>query len=187
MANELSEFLARLRSMTDTGADDYTVNSTSYWTDTQLTSRLEQYRSHINHEALAMEPNYISGGSIEYKRYLSRYRNFSGETDFIVQDADGGTISSDNYSLDPVNGVVTFNSDTGGSTYYATGYIYNLNRAAATVWREKAAHYARRIDFKTDNHSISTSQLIDNALKMAKRYESAEGVKSIRMVRNDVA
>ena len=74
------------------------------------------------------------------------------------------------YTTDYYRGLVTFAADTGGSAYYLTGRTFDLNSAAADIWRQKAAHYAGEFTFSTDNHRIEKGALINNALKMAQVY-----------------
>ena len=66
-----------------------------------------------------------------------------------------------------------------------TGYVYNVEMAAAKVWDQKAALYATQFDFSTDNHSIKKSQVIMQCKEMARYYQSQAGVIQVEMVRSD--
>jgi hypothetical protein len=66
-----------------------------------------------------------------------------------------------------------------------TGRSYNVNLAAADVWRKKAAHYATAYDVSTDNHSLKRSQLIQHCQVMAREFEARGGPASVTMERGD--
>jgi hypothetical protein len=59
-------------------------------------------------------------------------------------------------------------------TSWTRGYT-TLNEAAATVWRQKAATVASRVDWHSDNHNISASQEYEHCLKMAEHYNTLSG------------
>ena len=88
--------------------------------------------------------------------------------------------------MDYVNGVITFGTSTGGSVLYLTGRSYDMNQAAAEIWRHKASHYVAAYDVRTDNTSLSRSQLMAHCVKMADYYESLGGVSNTMIYRSDV-
>jgi hypothetical protein len=90
----------------------------------------------------------------------------------LVYDYLGGTISASSYSFNQLLGRVTFAANQSGSARMIGGTAYDLNAAAADVWRTKASHYAVAYDMSTDNHNLSRSQLHKQALSMAGMYAS---------------
>ena len=80
----------------------------------------------------------------------------SGTAVFTVQQYNGGTAPA--YTADYNTGVITFTADTEGTAYMLTARSYDVNAAAAEVWRNKAANAAKYFDFSTDNHSVKKSQ-----------------------------
>jgi hypothetical protein len=70
-----------------------------------------------------------------------------------------------------------------------TGSSYDLQSAAADVWRRKASHVApTSFDFSTDNHSVSRSQVYQHCLEMAEFYEDrgANSIQVVPMFRSDL-
>jgi len=107
---------------------------------------------------------------------------------FYVQDGTGAVQGTSAYTPDYRRGVVQFAADTSGTTYYLTGRSYDLDAAAADVWRRKASHYASSFDFSTDNHSVTRSQVYAHCLEMASFFEAKSGdaVTTINMYRGDM-
>lgn len=187
----LADLYIELRSMTEAGTADYTLNGETYWDDATLHNVLDSYRKDIYHELLTPVEEVDSGGTAVWKNYYTGYENLEntsgGTSIFYVQDAVGDTVGTANYSTDYQRGVVAFVQNTGGSTYYFTGRSYDLNAAAADIWRRKASHTANAFSFSTDNHRVDRGKLHDQYIKMAEMYENRGGnsVTTIQMWRND--
>lgn len=181
----MTHILLRLREMTDSGTADYTVNGSAYWTDDQLQAYADQQRQRRFDAPLQYIPQYISGTTI-YQEYVAADGWVEGTAGsaFVVRDADGSAVTA--YSLNATTGDVTFDSDTNGSAYYATYTAYDMERAAAEVWRQKAAHFSGRFDVATDNHDLKRSQVYQHATQMAKHYEMMAKPRSGRTWRSDV-
>lgn len=190
MRYTMNDLIWALRGMTGAGTADYAIGAFHYWSDDQIQNVLDRYRTDIIREPLVILQSYAGGGTPTYLYYQSEYNNYE-ETDggtaiFQVQDGDGDNISSGDYSVDYSRGLVTFAADTEGETYYLTGRSYDLNSAAADVWRQKAAHYAQLFTFSTDNHRIDKGALIDNALKMARIYAANSPPVTTTLYRSDI-
>jgi hypothetical protein len=185
----MTNLLLRLRSMTSAGTADYALAGVTYWTDNHLQDRLDNCRVDLNRVPLSYEAEY-DGGTAIYKDYYAPVGNLeeaSGDAAvWSVEDGDGDEAGTANYTVDYIRGVVRFTADQGGTAYYLRARSYNLNRAAALVWRTKAAHYAERFDVSTDNHRLTRSQLIKQCLDMAKAYEIEAGPMVAKMVRSDL-
>lgn len=185
--------ITELRSMTEAGAADYSIASSVYWSDKHLQDILDLHRTDVIFEQLQMYPSITTGGSSLYLDYRSRYgmleETTGGSAIFYVQDSAGSTIGTANYTPDYRRGQVLFSSNQAGTVYYLTARSYDLNSAAADVWRKKAAHVApTSFDFSTDNHSISRSQVYSHCLEMADFFESKSNnsITSVSMWRSDV-
>lgn len=165
------DIITELREMTDSGIDDYTVAGIPYWTDAQLQRVLDNHRTIIKYYEMTAEEE----GTGEYFDYSIGYGNLEqttgGTAIFIVQDINAAAVSSASYSVDYTRGVVTFASDTAGAVYYVTGRSYNLNDAAAEIWKKKQGHYHTAVDFSTDNHRINRAQLYEHAKEQAAHYQ----------------
>lgn len=168
----MADVISDLRSMTDASAEDYTVAGVPYWSDAQLQRILDKHRTDLKWvEMEAIEEG--SGAYLEYSiGYGSLEQTTGGTAIFLVQDVNGTTISSSNYSVDYSRGLVTFTSDTSGTAYYVTARSYDLEGAAAEVWRNKQSHYGAAVDFSTRVHDIKRSQLFEHARQMAEHYAS---------------
>jgi len=107
-----------------------------------------------------------------YTRYNLLATDWEGGTALVVKDAVGNTLGTANYSIDAARGWVTFTADTGGTLIMINGGRYDMDAAAADVWRRKASFYAEDVDFSTDNHSVKRSSRAANAIRMAQQYEA---------------
>ncbi len=185
----MANLILLLRGYVDAGSADYTIAGASYWTDDQLEDVLDIHRVDIWREPLSIIETYTSGGTIEYKHYQSEYTNYEettgGSLIFWIEEADGDKITS-GYTPDYLRGHLTFDSDTEGTPYYLSGRTYDLNAAAADIWRRKAAHYGASFSFSTDNHRIDKGALIRNALQMSDVYSRLSGPVTSTLYRSDV-
>jgi hypothetical protein len=176
--------------MTDAGTADYTIAGFGYWTDDHLLTILDRYRIDVYREQLLPIERYAGGGTIAYYVHKSEYGNFEqttgGTAIFWLETSDGTDVGTASYSMDYYNGIATFSADTSGTTYYLTGRSYDINKAAADVWRQKAAHYAGMFSFSTDNHRVDKGALIKNAMQMAQTYESYSAPTVSVMYRGDI-
>jgi hypothetical protein len=185
----LADLIARLRGMVNAGLADYTINSQPFWTNAHLQEVLDRYRQDVYRAPLTPTQTY-AGGSVEYRHYYADAENLEatsgGTAIFYLQDAAGSAIGTALYSMDYARGHAEFVADTGGSAYYWTGRVFDLNRAAADVWRQKAAHYADRFSFQTDNHRVQLGDLQKQALAQAAYFEQrAESGGVIDLGRSD--
>ena len=183
----MDDLIQKLRVFTNAGTADFTVSSTTYWSDDQLQDELDKTQKKVNYQAMQAIPTYGIGGTVTYTVYQTGLADW--EKSPVIQNEGGTTLTAGtataNYSFDDNIGVVTFVSDTEGKTRYITGNVYNVEMAAAKVWEQKAALYATQFDFSTDNHSVKKSQVILQCKEMAKYYQSRAGVIQVEMVRSD--
>jgi hypothetical protein len=184
------ELVRTLRGMTDAGTADYTIAGFGYWTDDHLLNIMDRYRVEVYREQLYPIERLLGGGTVAYYVHKSEYRNFEqttgGTAIFWLETSDGTDVGTASYTMDYQNGNATFTANTSGTTYYLTGRSYDLNRAAADVWRQKAAHYAGMFSFSTDNHRVDKGALIKNAMQMANVYDGFAGPVTCTMNRSDV-
>lgn len=188
----MSNLLTELRGMTEAGTADYSVGTTSYWSDDQLQDVLDINRTDLVFETLIIYPTQAAG-SLTYKDYRSEYGFFEATTGgtsiLYIQDGLGNTIGSSNYTPDYRRGQFQFTADQYGSVYYLTARSYDLNAAAADIWRRKAAHYApTAFNFSTDNHSVSRSQVYEHCIQMAERFDnlSSASLDTVSFWRSDL-
>jgi hypothetical protein len=189
----MSNIITELRGLAEAGTADYSVTSSTFWSDDQLQDILDTHRIDVVFEPLQIYPTVTTGGSSLYQDYRSRFKYLEATTGgsaiFYIQDSTGATIGSSNYTTDYRRGQIQFTANQFGSVYYLNGRSYDLNAAAADVWRRKAAHVApTSFDFSTDNHSVSRSQVYTHSLEMADFFENKSGdsTKSISLYRSDL-
>ena len=180
----MADLITLLRGMCDAGTADYTVASTAHWSDDQLEDALERHRFDAFNEEMTAQDEY-TGGSVIYKSYYHPRRNFEGGTALKVLDVNGDAVSSSLYTADPLRGVIVFASNTAGASYYLSGACYDVESAAADVWRRKAAHYAQAYNISTDNQRLDRGQMIQAALQMAQIYDGQARPGNILIVRGD--
>lgn len=184
----MSTLISTLRDLAVAGTADYTLGTVSYWTDDHLQTVLDRNKLTVNREELQVYENYNSG-TLQYKEYRSQFGNYEettgGTAIFEIEDAVGSTIGTANWTMDYTLGILTFGSDTAGSSIFLTGYSYDIYSAAADVWRMKSGHHAGAVNFKTDNMSVNRGDLIKNDQQMANYYAGRGRMKKIQFDRDD--
>jgi hypothetical protein len=188
----MADLITELRGMCNAGTADVTIAGTTYWTDDQLQKILDRNRLLVDQEPLYMVPSHVPG-SVEYYEYRSCYDHYEqtdgGSAVFLLEDSTGANIGTALWDADYNTGVVTFAANTAGTTYYLTGRSYDLNGAAAEVWRQKASYYAATssgVDWSTDNMRISRSQMVTQAQGMANYYAGLARPRTVSAERGDM-
>lgn len=160
------DMIEQVRGMADAGPADFKVGAVSYWSDVHIQRSLDKYRRDLYQVELEQWPTLGTAGDYTYLEYRAPVGNLeSGTAVFSLQQTNGGTAPA--YTADYATGIITFSVDTGGLDYMLTARTYDLEAAAADVWRGKAANAAKYFDFKTDNHDIKKSQFHKHCLEMA--------------------
>ena len=183
----MAALIAEMRQLCMAEIDSYKVGMTYYWSDNQIEDVLDRHQLFYNHVLIVPELQYSSTGTAVYYRYVTgvtKWEDNTGGTVTYLQDASGGTVTG--HTFDANTGVFTFTANTTGLSYYVTGYAYDLNKAAAEIWRIKAAHASIAYDINTDNHGLKRSQLVTQALQMAQMYDGMAGIGVTTIWRSDV-
>jgi hypothetical protein len=182
------DLIDTVRGMADVGPADFKIGAVSYWSDAQIQKALDKHRVDIYQEELESWPVLSTAGEWEYYDYRASRGNLeSGTAVFNLQDMTGGTAPA--HSIDYTSGIITFTADTEGYSYMLTARSYDVNAAAADIWRGKAANAAKYYDFRTDNHQVSKSQLYKQFMDMANLFLSQSDTQSFNVTqinRNDV-
>lgn len=179
-----------VRGYADAGAAEWTVagdsGTISYWDDTEIQRVLDRHKTETVHAGMEAVQSY-SGGSIIYVQYRANAQNLEGGTALFKIEDTAGTVTG--YTLDEARGIATFATDQGGKSLWWSGFAYDLNAAAADIWRLKASHASEMVDWSTDGHSVKRSQQATACLNMASYYQArsqTEGAASIKFVRDDL-
>jgi hypothetical protein len=189
----MTAILEEVRNSCEAGTSEYTLGTTVYWSDNALQDLLDLHRTDHVYQMLVPFPTVGAGGTLSYKEYrfpIGYLEATSGGTDVCYLQNGGGTaLGTALWSADYRRGVFTFASDTAGSTVYMTGRSYDLNAAAADIWRRKASHYApTSFNFSTDNHSVSREQVYTHCVDMATYFQGISGnaIQTIGRYRSDM-
>lgn len=150
---------------------------------------LDGYRTDFYQHPLKVTPQQISG-SVIYKVYMSSYGHLegadSGTTAFRLYNSVGTAVDAADYTADYIRGIFTFAADTGGTAYYLDGRSFDMNRAAAAGWRERASKLAGDFDFGADGSTFKRSQWFQHCMQMAAYYERQGGMAQTFLYRGDM-
>ena len=179
-----------VRGYANAAPDEWAISTDTslieYWSDEEIQRVLDRHKREYIHELMDAQPTYESGTTV-FKQYLLGATNVeSGTAVFKIEDS-AGTVSG--YTVDYERGIVTFSTDQNGKAFYWSGFAYDLDAAAADIWRMKASHVAGLVDFSTDGHSVKRSQQAQQYLTMAGYYQqrsASEGVVTAKIVRDDL-
>lgn len=175
----MTEVVARVRTLAAASADDYD--------DAALQTVLDRHRQ--THKRIEVEPmsDYASGGTTYTEYPLPRWMLFAERdaeaSGWALRDAYGNDAPAHSVNYDAR--MITFDADTGGESYYLDARTYDVYRAAAEVWEEKAAALAGAVDWKSDNHDIKASQEYTHCLDMARKLRARSGPTFTQLVRID--
>lgn len=176
--------IQHLREMANVGTSDYSLAGATYWSDNQLQTVLDRFREDVFSERLQTIPTERAGTVYYYDYYCSPGEYEEGTATFQVTDALGNAVSPNavNYQM----GHVSFGTvDQHGTAYYLTARRFDINAAAADVWRAKAANVSAYYDFSADGHSMSRSQMMKHFQQMAQMYASQAKPMTAQLVRGD--
>lgn len=187
----MATLIATLRSLTS--------STTSEFSDQTLQDILDRNKIEYRRVYLTPTPTYTAGG-ILYTIYdlpesvgewfeavvddqLNAYFYLTGTNNIpVVFGSDAAEAV-----FDPNLRRITFNSDTGGVSYYLTAITYDMNGAAAEVWNIKCSNRMGLVDIKTDNHTLALSQEREAICDERIKYFSSRSLKAsdIRLRRSD--
>lgn len=183
--------ISELRQLTQSGTDEYTLGTEVYWSDNHLEDVLDSHKVQVVMVRMAKKPRY-DGGTFEYFRYQMPpiiqmvEGSEAGTPVFEVRTSAGTLIGGTEYTFEERSNEIVFSSDRGGTDYYFTGFVYNMNRAAADVWNRKAASVYTAINFSADGARFDREKLHAHCIQMAGYFEGLEGMQSSEFVRTDM-
>jgi len=186
----MATLISNLRQKTNAGSADATINGVTYWTDDQLQAQLDRQQQTWHYVRLNADP-VLTNSLYEWYDYLvppevmGELEENAADSGWCVRDSAGGSVSASNYSVNYPARRITFSANTHGSILYLDARSYNVNAAAAEMWRMKASIASTKVDWQSDNHRVSSSQESANYLRMADYYESLSGSRTGRFVRTD--
>lgn len=181
----MAQLITELRRMGACGTADFAVAGVTYWTDAQLQTALDKRRERVHREAIAARDWFESSETFVYQlRKMPLEGTASGTAWFAITDLYDNVVT--NYTLDQLNGQITFNNDTDGDTFWVKYHVYDLERTAADVWTEKATLNVGGFDWESDNMKVTRSRSQINELAMANYWMGKAKPKVVKMRRTDV-
>ena len=177
----MANLLARLRGMIDD-------SGTAIWSDNQCQDILDAHKLRVQREALAAEVTYTGGTTYVYTTYHSRLGDYEegGTAYFNIEAADGTQRGTADYTADYVRGHVVMDNDQAGTALYLTGWSYDLQGAAADLWRERAGKVSSYYNVTADGHNMSRSQWFTHCKDMAVMYATQARAVTVRQWRHGV-
>jgi hypothetical protein len=186
----MQSLIDTVRGYSNAGASEWTISTdssvTTFWDDSEIQKVLDRHKSEVIHAEMQQVESY-SGGAIVYLQYRTNIPNIeAGTAAFKIEDT-AGTVTG--YTMDYARGVATFSTDQAAKSLWWSGFAYDLDAAAADIWRMKASHAAELVDWSTDGHSVKRSQAVKACLDMAAYYQGrsqTEGAMSVKITRDDL-
>lgn len=180
------EVVAELRRMTDTKENEVDINGVMYWTDDQLQSILDKRRKYVQDALLLPVPEVVNSVTTWTRYHMPEVAGvWERSTMFQVVTSTG--VAAPTHTIEYDAGIVTFAVTTDGQSYYIRGRLYDLNKAAAQVWLDKAAHRAELIRWKAGTHTLDEDQEYQHCLEMYRKYASYSGIGVVRMTKRGYA
>lgn len=168
------------------------------FTDQQIQDHLDDTRDDVRYELLTSAPSIVNLGEQTstpadyiWADYFSKYHWW--ESDCVIQD--GHFIVLTPLASDFIVGHWQFDSLTpfvDGTVpgqyppLFATGKTYDINLAASTLWRFRAASLATAYDFTADGQTFHRSQQMAMCLKMSDYYACRARVRTLPVMRDDL-
>ena len=182
----MADLILVARGLADAGSADWTLGTSIFWANDEVQRVLDRHRLDVFRYELSPIQTYADG-TVVYKDYYAGFGDIeSGTAVFKLETAAGSTVGTATYSFDYSRGIAAFTTDQTGSAYFLTGRKYDLNAAAADMWRLKAANVAKMFTFGTDGHRINRGELRKSYLDMASYFESQAAPTSVKIVRDDI-
>ncbi len=188
----MMNLILALRRMTNAEANQDGPAGLTFWTDEQMQEELDRTQVYLRGVALTLLPVVGMSGQYQYFDYAipgsagKWFEELSGaDAGWALKDTQGAVQATTLYSVNYAARRITFTSDQASKLFYLDARAYDLNKAAAEIWRQKAAMLEESVDFATDNHDIKASQQRQHCLEMAKFYDKKSGIQVSRMVRTD--
>lgn len=186
----MTALIAQLRRLAAVSVGDVTVGGETYWTDDQLEDVLDRRRT--EYRGVGLGPIMGTPAQTTYTDYLLptrdlEYDALGGADGFTLLDSTGAAAPA--HTVDVSAGLIVFDADTGGASFYLDYRTYDLNAAAADVWEMKASFVASAVDWRSDNHQISASQEYEHCMKRAREFRSKAGggLQVVELWRSDEA
>lgn len=182
------ELVDYVRQLANAAPDEYILAGQTYWSNDHLQAELDRNRADVTREKLSTQSINANGTAQYYDYYFvlpNPERREGGTAVWRLENAAGSAIGTADYTVNYDAKHIRFNANTEGSAYYLSYRSYDVYRAAAGVWRKKAANVAALYEVSTDNHTLKRNQLRAAYLAEAAALEASSGGREMRLVRSD--
>jgi hypothetical protein len=189
MAREgMANLILEARRLANAGTADTTTAGTVFWSDDQIQAILDRHQTIWKTQLLEPSGTVGTGGTVTYTEYLfpghiNHVEEAGSASGWAIKDGTGGTAPS--YTANYQAGLITFDADTSGSAYYLDCRAYDMNRAVAEIWDQKAGFAATNVDWSSDNHRVAASQEAQAYRDQARMFNAAAGVEFTAWQRED--
>lgn len=170
-----------VRQLTGAGTAEFTIDSTSYYTDDQIETYLDRHRYRLARQEVSFEHELSDGGgTVVYKNGRVGFNwledTNAGTAGFILSDSQGSIIGTANWTLSPEDGFLSFGADQSGSARYVTGWVHFPYRAAVDMLTAWLSKISMQTDWETDNMKMKSSQKAEAIRKQLEWLKSVGGV-----------
>jgi hypothetical protein len=184
----MANLILQIRRRCNVATDSYTLGGTAYFSDDQIEEILDRHRESVRQYPLDVDPVYVDGAH-QYLDYS--FGSIRGEIEqsatgsgFAIRTS-GGVAVTTGFSVNYQAKVVSFTADQANAAYYLDCRAYDANLATADVWGMIASFERQAVDWSSDNHSIKSSQALQNALMQEKHYRRLAGGRLVEQYRVD--
>jgi len=184
MRTGMTDLVQTVRELSNAGTSEFIVGTSTYFSDDHIQTVLDNHRQDLQYEPMEVHPEQAVG-SVVYREFRTA-PNLESGTVFYLQYAGGTAVGTSLYSVDYTRGVVTFTNDTAGTAFYVTARTYDVNAAAADIWKRKASNVANQVDWSSDNHSIKGSQAYQFYMQQANYFQGLAHKQGVTIYRGDM-
>lgn len=192
----MTDLILELRGMTQTVDDPNDVGNN--WSDENLQTELDYHVKEAIRVPLRPIPKVNPTNTLTYFDYvwstsMGRWieRPITGDINdrFLVQETNGIVryfgASENFYLIDWAIPKIYFNADTSGIGLVLSCRVYDLNKAAANIWLQKAGRRSDLFNWKTDNHTMNEGDTYKTCMDQYQYYSNLGGWTFTRLIRTD--
>lgn len=179
----MATLITRVRSMINDPS-----GASQQFQDQDVQDRLDENRIDVRYLQLTAAPTLTtSNGTAEYVWDTYYAGRQYWESDWTLYDGHFNTLTP--VTFDEITSKTTFTSVAPGQLppVFITGKVYDIYATAADLLEFWSATYARRFQFTSDGQTFYIQQVMKSLLDLAARYRQKQQMKTVPMVRSDLA
>lgn len=188
----MANVIKQLRSLTNAGSSEYTVDGVTYFIDQQLQDELDQDRTQWYDVVLNAVPR-RTASSVTYLDYVipddigDWFEEDATDSGWQLKDGSSNYITqSGNYTVSYRAKQITLTVDALGAARFLDCRTYDLYCTAARIWRMKAGFEQRAINWSNGQGiNIQANQRYLHCVERAEFFEKKSGPTYSQFVRLD--